>query len=194
MKSNKFIKKAGILFAVLFMFTLIFAGKKQPSDSSNIDVLKVALYSNDEDHNDMFIKRKDTRVLITVNTDSLNSSNIDEMIVLSDDRSDPSENPGNPSAFTSWVDKNQKIYWSGVPKDENSTDVINILEIYRKTDGGAEILDKTFKDPDKNGVVVGKIKNKKVEGLEYYNIKFMINNDTTKVYDIDPKLRMTNAE
>ena len=194
MKTNKFIKKAGILFAVLFMFTLIFAGKKQHSDSSNIDVLKASVSSNFVDQNMNVFVRQDTNVLLTVNTDSLNSSNTDVMIVLSDDRSDPSENPGNPSAFTSWVDKNQKIYWSGVPKDENSTDVINILEIYRKTEGGAEILDKTFKDPNKNGVVVGKIKNKKVEGLEYYNIKFMINQDSTRIYDIDPKLRMTLAE
>ena len=193
MKTNRIIKKAGILIVVLVMFTLVFAGKQKSTDTSNIDVLTAAIHSNVQDQDNAFLKQ-DTHVLLTVNTDSLNSSNTDVMIVLSDDRSDPSENPGNPIAFTSWVDKNQKIYWSGVPKDENSTDVINILEIYRKTEGGAEILDKTFKDPDKNGVVVGKIKDKKVEGLEYYNIKFMVNQDTTKIYDIDPKLRWTAEE
>jgi len=195
MKTNNFIKNSGLLIAVLVMFTLVFAGKQQNYEPINMDVNNLAVQTSDvsKGHIDTILK-KDTHVLVTVNTDSLNRSNMDSMILLSDDRSDPSENPGNPSTFTSLVDKNQKIYWSGVAKDKNSTDVINILKIYRKTDGGAVILDKTFKDPDKNGVVVGKIKNKKVEGLEYYNIRFMVNQDSTKIYDIDPKLRMVGGE
>ncbi|TVZ27633.1 hypothetical protein JM83_2683 [Gillisia sp. Hel_I_86] len=138
----------------------------------------------------MDVERRDTHILLTIDTENIDEGNLNATIVFSDDRSDPSENPGNPEKFTSVVDKNMKIYWSGIPKDENSTDVIYILEVIRKQQGGAEILKKTFKDPNKDGVVVGKVKNKKVEGFEYYSVKFSINGTTVRTFEVDPKLKM----
>jgi hypothetical protein len=135
--------------------------------------------------------KKDTYVLLTIDTKIINETNMDSTIVFSDDRSDPARNPGNPKEFTSIVDKNMKIYWSGIAKDPNSNAVIKIIEIIRKQDGGAEILKKTFKDPNKDGIVVGKIKNKKVEGFEYYSVKFSITQgDLITEFEVDPKLQM----
>ncbi len=135
--------------------------------------------------------KRDTHVLLTIDTKMINETNMDSTIVFSDDRSDPSRNPGNPKEFTSIVDKNMKIYWSGIAKDPNSNAVIKIIEIIRKQEGGAEILKKTFKDPNKDGVVVGKIKNKKVGGFEYYSVKFSITQgDLITELEVDPKLQM----
>jgi len=191
MKTNNFIKKSGLLIAVLVMFTLFFAGKKQFTNKEYLDDIGVEVSAENDISSLLNINlKKDTNVLVTVNTKEIDKSNIESTVVLSDDRSEPSENSGKPSSFVSVVEKNQKIYWRGAAKDPNSGDVVEILKIYRKTDGGSEILDKTFKDPNKRGVVVGKIKNKKIAGLEYYNIRIIINQDSTRIYDIDPKLRM----
>lgn len=133
---------------------------------------------------------RDTNVLLTIDTKTINENNVDTKVVFSDDRSDPATNPGNPETFTSIVDKNMKVYWSGVAKDEDSFETIDIIAIYRKPEGGAEILESTFKDPNRDGIVIGKIKNKKVDGLEYYTVVFRINGDTPRTFVVDPKLQM----
>jgi hypothetical protein len=133
---------------------------------------------------------KDTYVLLTIDTKTINENNVDSKVVFSDDRSDPATNPGNPKTFTSIVDKNMKIYWSGVAKDEDSNETIDIIAIYRKPEGGAEILESTFRDPNKDGIVIGKVKNKKVNGLEYYIVVFRINGETPRTFAVDPKLQM----
>ncbi len=135
-------------------------------------------------------QNKDTHILLTVDTKTINENNINSKVVFSDDRSDPTTNPGNPETFTSIVDKNMKVYWSAVPKDANSTDTVDVLSIYRKPEGGAEILEATFKDPNKDGIIIGKIKNKKVNGLELYSVLIRINGDTIKTFLVDPKLQM----
>lgn len=133
---------------------------------------------------------RDTYILLTIDTKTINQNNIDSKVVFSDDRSDPAENPGDPASFSSVVNKNMKVYWSGVAKDTTSGDVVNILGVYRKPNGGAEILESIGKDPNKNGVVVGKVKNKTVSGFEYYSVEFEINQDTLMVFLVDPKLKM----
>jgi hypothetical protein len=133
---------------------------------------------------------KDTKILLTVDTKTINQNNIDSKVVFSDDRSDPNTNPGNPKTFTSRVDKNMKVYWSAVPKDVNSTETVDVMAIYRKPEGGAEILENTFKDPNKDGIIIGKIKNKNVSGLEFYSVLIRINGDTIKTFLVDPKLEM----
>tara|TARA_R100001369_G_scaffold92896_1_gene141130 strand:+ start:157703 stop:157963 length:261 start_codon:yes stop_codon:yes gene_type:complete len=84
-----------------------------------------------------------------------------------------------------------KVYWSGVAKDTTTGDEVAILGIFRKPDGGADILESLSKDPNKNGVVVGKVKNKSISGFEYYSVEFRINGDTLRTYLVDPKLKMT---
>ncbi len=133
---------------------------------------------------------KDTHILLTIDTKTINQNNISAKVVFSDDRSDPIQNPGDPASFTSVVNKNMKVYWSGVAKDTTSGDEVAVLGIYRKPDGGAEILESLAKDPNKNGVVVGKVKNKNITGFEYYSVEFRINEDTLRTFLVDPKLKM----
>lgn len=137
---------------------------------------------------------RDTNVLLTIDTKTINENNVDSKVVFSDDRSDPISNPGNPSTFTSLVDRNMKVFWSGVAKDPDSDETIDIIAIYRKPQGGAEILESTFRDPNKDGIVVGKVKNKKVQGQEYYSVVFRINGETPRTFVVDPKLQMHTLE
>lgn len=135
--------------------------------------------------------RKDTNVLLTVDTENITEENKNESVFISDDRSD---NRALPSQHVAEVDKNMKIYWSAEALDPASGITVDVVEIFRKPEGGAEILDGVFRDPNKDGVVMGKIKNKKVSGMEYYNIVIRVNGDTPQTYVIDPKLKMNFEE
>ncbi|WP_324720539.1 hypothetical protein [Salinimicrobium sp. HB62] len=136
--------------------------------------------------------RQDTNVLLTVDTEKINEGNKEEMVLITDDRSDPSENSRKPSDHVALVDKNMKIYWSAEPLDPDLGTTVDVLGIFRKTDGGAEILEGVFRDPNRDGIIMGKIKNKKVQGLEYYNILIRVNGETPETFLIDPKIRMTD--
>lgn len=138
--------------------------------------------------------REDTHVLLTVDTDNISEETKNESVSLSDNRSDSTENSELPSEHIALVDKNMKIYWSAKALDPESGITIDVLEIFRKPDGGAEILEAVFRDPNKDGIVIGKIKNKKITGLEYYNILIRVNGDTPKTFLIDPKLKMSSVE
>ena len=135
--------------------------------------------------------RKDTNVLLTVDTENITEENKHEMVTISDDRSDSSERRSAPADHVVLVDKNMKIYWSAEALDPEVGTTVDVLGIFRKNQGGAEILDGIFRDPNKDGVVMGKIKNKKVEGLEYYNIMIRVNGDSPQTFIIDPKLKMS---
>jgi hypothetical protein len=137
------------------------------------------------------VVREDTNVRLTVDTENITEENHDETVAISDDRSDPSEVSGKPSEHVTWVDKNMKIYWSAEPLDSQTGTTVDVLGIFRKTEGGAEILEAVFRDPNRDGIVMGKIKNKKVEGIEYYNILIRVNGETSQTYLIDPKLKMS---
>lgn len=135
-------------------------------------------------------KGKDTEIWLTVDTSRINESNKENSVLFSDDRSDPSDNPGDPKKFISVVDRNHKVVWKGKPADDLSAETIDILEVTRKRNGGgAEILESISKSREKNGVVIGKVKDKDITGMEAYDVKFQINGDT--IFTVDPKLRMS---
>lgn len=134
--------------------------------------------------------KEDTYVLVTVDTENISEETKNENVFITDNRSDSSENNKKPEEHVALVDKNMKIFWSGEAKDPSGNMTVDIVEIRRKAEGGAEILDAVFRDPNKDGIVIGKIKNKKVSGLEYYNIVIRVNGDTPKTYVIDPKIQM----
>ena len=136
--------------------------------------------------------RKDTNVLLTVDTENITQENYEETVFISDDRSENSQGNQKPSEHIALVDKNMKIYWSAEPLDPETGTTVDVLGIYRKTNGGAEILDGVFRDPNKDGIVMGKIKNKKVQGMENYNILIRVNGETPETFIIDPKIRMDN--
>lgn len=134
---------------------------------------------------------RDTNILLTVDTQNINEDNLDTTVIFTDDRSNPTGNPGDAENFTSLVDRGMKVYWRGQTKDGNNSVVIDILEIERKPDGGSNILESTFKE---DGLVVGQVTNEYVSGLESYYITFrIINGRNTKTFTIDPKLKMTGS-
>lgn len=136
------------------------------------------------------ILRRDTNVLLTVDTENITEENKNDFVRISDDRTDIPDNSNIPSEHIAVVDKNMKIYWSAEALNPETGVTVDVLGIFRKPQGGAEILDGVFRDPNNDGIVMGKIKNKKVDGLEYYNIMIRINAETPQTYLIDPKLKM----
>jgi hypothetical protein len=137
------------------------------------------------------VNPKDTHVLLTVDTENITEETKNDFVVISDNRSDPSGSSGFPSEHIALVDKNMKIYWSAVALNPQSGTTVDVLGIFRKAEGGSEILDGVFLDPNKDGIVMGKIKNKKVDGLEYYDILIRINEESPRTFVIDPKLQMS---
>jgi len=137
---------------------------------------------------------KNSYVVLKVDTENINEENPDEYVIFYNEIDGVLKDANDPEKFLTKVDKNMKIYWRAEPQNENSNLTIDVLEIYRKPNGGAEILKNTFKDHEKKGVVVGKIKNKKVIGLEYYIVVFRINTEAPRTFYIDPKLQMNGGE
>lgn len=186
---------------IMAIFLIFGSCKNDNTPSVNSSKMSKELAQAGENSADLFFSNslisglqesKDTNVLLTIDTKTINENNVDSKVVFSDDRSDPATNPGNPESFTSIVDKNMKVYWSGVPQDSDSNETIDIIAIYRKPEGGAEILESTFRDPNRDGIVIGKVKNRNVSGLEYYSVVFRINGETPRTFVVDPKLQMNN--
>lgn len=133
--------------------------------------------------------KEGTSILVRVDIQNINSGDAENFVVFTDDNGNSTGHPGNGKNFTSKVEKDKWVFWSGKPKDENSGDRIQIIEVKRKPkNGGAEILDQIKVQPD--GTVKGKIKNKDVTGEELYDLTFRINDESERTYTIDPKLRM----
>lgn len=135
---------------------------------------------------------KDTNVLLRVDTENITEDTKNEFVFISDDRSESSENSSSPSEHIALVEKNMKIYWRAEALEPQSGVTVDVLGIFRKPEGGSEILEGVFRDPNKDGIIMGKIKNKKVEGMEYYNIMIRVNSETPKTFLIDPKIKMIN--
>lgn len=138
--------------------------------------------------------KKNTEVVVTVDTEKINEGNIQAVVEFSDDRKEIPDNSRAPEKHIAIVDKNMKIFWKGKPKNGNSENRVMITEVGSKEgDGGPQILKKTLKDPDRDGVVFGKIRNTEVKGDESYYIKFTVKGDPDMEFTIDPKLRMTRS-
>lgn len=140
-------------------------------------------------------EKRHTHVLLTVDTGRINDKNIESCVMFTDDRKESGEKPGKPQDFISSVDRNMKIYWTGKAQDDTSGDVVEITRVSRKAlGGGSEILERTFRDRNQNGRVIGQIKDRDVKGEELYDVEFRINNDDLKEFTVDPKLRMTSTD
>ncbi|MFD0976864.1 hypothetical protein [Salinimicrobium gaetbulicola] len=132
-------------------------------------------------------EKKDTVITVTVDTEKINLSNINQCVVFTDNRDDPSQQPGDPENYVSTVDKNMKAIWEGV--SENGTDSVQITNIDLKGNDDPKIL-KDSHISSTNGIVEAKIKDKYESGEEAYKLTFTINNSNTS-YPVDPKLRMS---
>lgn len=151
------------------------------------DSLNIQLSLNDVE---IDLERKDVQVLLTVDTERINERNIEDMVVFSNLNEDNPRSSAKPKDFVTLVYKNKKISWSAVAKDEDSDVSIDVLAIFRKEDGGAEIMEDIYIAEGKKGVVVAKIKKKKVEGIESYSVVFRINEASPRTFVVDPKLKM----
>ncbi|MDT0643453.1 hypothetical protein RM553_11480 [Zunongwangia sp. F363] len=137
---------------------------------------------------------QDTYVLLTIDTENITENNMNTTVVFTDDRSDISENPGDPDSHVALVDKGMKIYWMGQPLNSNSDVTIQILDAYRKPEGGPVILTDVYTSSSLEGVLIGQIREDYVSEPESYSIVFRINDgETQHTYTIDPKLKMSSS-
>ncbi len=133
---------------------------------------------------------KDAEVLLTIDTENINENNLNTTVVFSNVGETESGGSGDPSNFLTTVYQKMKITWRGVPKDQNSTAVIEVTDVERKIDGGAKLLRFSTKEY-KNKALEMKIKGRYIEGTEYYNVKFRITDgNSVREFEIDPKLEM----
>lgn len=136
----------------------------------------------------------DTHVLLAVDTENINEDNVNSHVWFIDDRMACCGDPTDPENYVSLVDQGMKIYWRGRPLDENSDATIDIVEFYRKPDGGPEILSGTYSDPNNEGVLVGQVRDEQVSGYELYSLEFTITEgDQVRTFNVDPKLNMGNT-
>lgn len=132
---------------------------------------------------------EDTYVVVTVDTENINEDNLNTTVFFTDSRSNSTSNVSSPENHIALVDKNRRIFWSGRTL-ENTGEIIEIVEVYRKEEGGEFILVRTYTDPEMEGFVIGDIRSDYVEGFEFYNLVLTIYGETERTFIIDPKLQM----
>ena len=131
--------------------------------------------------------KKNTTVTATVNTATITEANKNTTTTFSDDRGDGAEDPGHPETFTSSVDKDKNIYWTGAA--DNGTTEVAITGIAVKS--GSDIMKNIKQDPNNSLNWQAKIKKDATIGTtQSYSITFKINNDASKVFTIDPKIKV----
>ncbi|NJW53759.1 hypothetical protein [Salinimicrobium oceani] len=193
MKFILFICISGLLISFVKRQTF-FADERPVLAENNVSEAEVSNSAHFNQKKNAISVREDTNILLTVDTENITEETVNEHVKITDDRSNPAENSSSPSDHIALVDKNMKVYWSAVPLNSEGGTTVDVLGIFRKPEGGAEILEGVFRDPNKDGVIMGKIKNKKIDGLEYYNIMIRINGVTPQTFMIDPKLKMTTGD
>lgn len=128
---------------------------------------------------------KDTNVKLTVDTENINESNKEQMVIFSDDRE---EDPSNYSgSFKATVDKNQEIIWEAIAMT-NSADEVSVTNVSKT--GGSDIIDTPIQDPNNRKRFKAKVKNQTIVTEEDYQVTIKINGADT--YTLDPKLIMNN--
>ncbi len=199
MKTTTFLRrtiKTASFLAILLV--LISFKNDKPTSQNSLEDSKDLIW-NHENKDNMAIpikfnindlERKDVQVVLEIDTDGITQQNLDTKVLFVNVGDSTPSRTGNPKNFLTKVYKNKKIQWSAVAKDETSGLTIDVLAVFRKQDGGAEIVDNFDYDRSKKGVVVAKIKNKKVEGFENYNVVFRINEEPARTFVVDPKLQM----
>lgn len=153
-------------------------------DGTTAEYLHVFLNCEDEDEGE------DTYVTVTVDTENINEDNLNETVFFTDSRSNSTSTVSSPENHIALVNQNRRIYWSGKTLNGNSEETIEIIEIYRKPEGGPMILTRTYTDPNLEGTIIGDIRSDYVEGLELYNLVLRINGEDERTFTIDPKIQM----
>lgn len=134
--------------------------------------------------------KQNTTITLSVDTKTITERTKNTATEFTDNRGD-TPTPGHPENFTSIVNKNFKVYWSAVGKDDIGT--VEILDVV--PDGGKEIIKNIKKksNNDNNWQWEAKVKNdsRTIPGdYESYMIIFKVDNDLDKVFSMDPKLKI----
>lgn len=131
---------------------------------------------------------KDTNITLTVDTATITEATKNTAVVFSDDRGDAAETPGDPANYVSSVNKNYKVVWTGVGK--NNVGTVQITGVAKE--GGSEIMTNIKETPNNNMTWQAKIKPDASDNdEESYTITIKVNNDSSKVFTIDPKLKIS---
>ncbi len=80
---------------------------------------------------------KDVIITVTVDTEKINKSNVNETIVFTDNLSDPLSFVGHPDKFVSFIEKGQTLVWQAVAKNGDAPVYIQNV----KQDGGSKIIE-----------------------------------------------------
>ncbi len=197
MKTSTFLKRAIETISFLMILLVLFSFKNEnPVTAYSVDNCLEISFNEEICINPidkpLFLKMaaisKDAEVLLTIDTENINENNLNTTVVFSN--VGETGHTGDPSNFLTTVYQKMKITWKGVPKDQNSTAVIEITDVERKIDGGAKLLRFSTKE-HKNKALEMKIKGRYIEGTEYYNVKFrIIDGNSVREFEIDPKLEM----
>lgn len=199
MKTTTLLKRMIDTISFLMIILVLFSFKSEkPVATYSVDncielIFNEGVWNNPIDNLHflkMGLESKDAEVLLTIDTETINENNLNTTVVFSNVGESEQGSSGNPSNFLTTVYKKMKISWKGVPKDQNSTAIIEITDVERKLDGGAKLLRFGTKEY-KNKALEMKIKGRYIEGIEYYNVKFKITEgDSVREFEIDPKLEM----
>lgn len=139
----------------------------------------------------LFAVPKDTRIYVIVDTANINSSNVNQMVKLSDNQGGVI-NTGTPTNFVSPIDLDKWVVWEGQVADPagNPNDEVLITKIAKKDQGSGPSLLKKDKYTGSR-FVKAKVKKKYMSGDLSYDIYFtVIRNGVSVDYQVDPKLRM----
>lgn len=143
--------------------------------------------------------KQNTTITLSVDTDNITESTKNTATEFSDNRGDP-PTPGDPANFTSIVTKNFMVYWSAVGKDNIGTveimDVIPcVIPLVKKDAKEKEIIKNIKKKSNNNNNWQWQAKVKNDAGIEpgdyeKYMLIIKVDNDSSKVFTIDPKLKI----
>ncbi|CAM4247824.1 hypothetical protein [Gillisia hiemivivida] len=199
MKTTTLLKRTIRTASFLTILLVLISFKhEKPKSQNSLEISKDLVLNNVNDYNlaitvknnTIEVERKDVQVVLVIDTDGINNSNLDSKVLFVNVGDTTENRSGYSKNFLTKVYKNKKIQWSAVPQDENSSLTIDVLAIFRKEDAGAEIMEDIYIEEGKKGVVTAKIKNKKVVGIENYSVVFRINEEIPRTFTVDPKLQM----
>ena len=85
--------------------------------------------------------KRDTYIIVTVDTAKIEIGNEDTTVEFSDNRGD---SQGSGTSFISTVDGGKNVIWIGIAKNSNiqNTDIVEIKKIERKPNSGSDLLRK----------------------------------------------------
>jgi len=128
----------------------------------------------------------DINVLLTVDTDTINSGNLDTTVVITDDHSgDGPSTPGNSSTFDINATEGQTVGFSIVPKNGTTGTSLNYFTFESGTSNLFSELPSA--DNDWTGTVNSSVPNAEIE---QFSITFKVAGNSGSPFTLDPQLKV----